>query len=171
MRESLYLEGNEQLIEILQNIPAFEAFSTDSINSLLRLSKIRTYQPQELIIEEGGCEKSMYLLISGSVVVFKQSKQIMNLKRTGDIFGEMSLLGEEPRSASVRANAESSCLVIDAEYLDSLDYDGKQSFHAAMYQMFAQILAYRLRLTTDQYTEANQKIERLEKEIASLKKF
>ena len=171
MRESSYLEGNHQLSDILQKIPAFQSFNVESINNLLKLSKIRAYEPEELIISEGECEKSMYLLISGSVAIFKRSKLIMELQRTGDIFGEMSLLGEEPRSASVRAKSEVSCLVIDAEYLESLDYEGKQSFHAAMYQMFAQILAYRLRLTTEQYTEANLKIERLEKEIASLKKF
>ena len=171
MRESLYLEGNDQFIEALKQIPAFKAFKEESLKKILRLSKVRTFIPTEIIIEEGEYEKVMYLLISGSVTISKNNKTIVNLKRTGDIFGEMSLLEEEPRSATVTAESETSCLVIDAEYLENLSDEGKKSFHAAIYQMFAQILAYRLRVTTEKYTKANQEIERLKKEITLLKKY
>lgn len=169
MRESSYLEGNDQLIEVLKQIPVFKPFKDENLRNLLRLSKIRTFSPAEFIIEEGKREKTMYLLISGSVTISKNNKTIVNLKRTGDIFGEMSLLEDEPRSATVTSESETSCLVIDVEYLESLNDEGKNSFHAAIYQMFARILAYRLRVTTEKYTKANQEIERLKKEISLLK--
>ncbi|MBU2538195.1 MAG: cyclic nucleotide-binding domain-containing protein [Proteobacteria bacterium] len=169
MRESPYLEGNDQLVQVLKQIPDFKLFKDESIKNLLRLSKIRTFSPSETIITEGEYEKCMYLLISGSVIISKNNKIILNLKKTGDIFGEMSLLGKEPRSATVIAESEASCLVIDAEYLDNLNDEGKNSFHATMYHMFAQILAYRLRVTTEKYTIANQEIEKLKKEIALFK--
>lgn len=169
MRESSYLEGNDQLVEVLKQIPDFKPFNEESIKNLLRLSKIRAFSPGETIIKEGDYEKSMYLLISGSVTISKNNKTILMLRRTGDIFGEMSLLGKEPRSATVIAALETSCLVMDAEYLESLNDEGKNSFHAAIYHMFAQILAYRLRVTTEKYTSANQEIEKLKKEIALLK--
>ncbi len=169
MRESLYLEGNDQLIEVLKQIPIFKPFKDENLRNLLRLSKIRTFSPAEFIIEEGKREKTMYLLISGSVTISKNNKTIVNLKRSGDIFGEMSLLEDEPRSATVTSESETSCLVIDVEYLESLNDEDKNSFHAAIYQMFARILAYRLRVTTKKYTKANQEIERLKKEISLLK--
>ncbi|TAK65107.1 cyclic nucleotide-binding domain-containing protein [Methylobacter sp.] len=170
MRESLYLEDNDQLVEILKQIPAFKPFKDENLKNMLRLTKLRTFSTSETIIEEGAYEKSMYLLISGGVTISKNNKIILNLKRTGDIFGEMSLLGEEPRSATVSAVSETSCLVIDAEYLDSIDDEGKNSFHAAIYHMFAEILAYRLRVTTEKYTNANQEIERLKNELELLKR-
>lgn len=170
MRESLYLEGNKQIAEVLKKLPAFQAFSNERLMNLLRLTKMRTFLPEEYIITEGEFEKCMYLLISGSVIVSKDKKVIASLNRAGDIFGEMSILEEKPRSATVTAVKKTSCLVIDAEYLESLNDIGKKSFHSAIYQMFAQILAYRLRVTTENYTEANREIEKLKNEIAALKK-
>jgi len=169
MRESSYLEGNNQIVAVLKQLQAFKSFTDDGLQKLLKLSKIRTFTPDEVIIKEGVHENIMYVLISGSVNISKDNKKILNLKRTGDIFGEMSLLDEEPRSATVTAESETSCLVLDAEYLESLTSDGKESFHAAIYQMFAQILAFRLRVTTEKYINANLEIERLKKELALLK--
>ncbi len=168
MRESLYLEGNDQFVDVLRQLPAFQSFNQESLLNLLRLSKMRTYDPEEKIITEGQDEKCMYILMSGKATVTKGGKSIITLQRSGDIFGEMSLLDMEPRSATVTAEQETSCLAIDAEYLDKLDAEGKSSFHAAIYHMFAQILAYRLRVTTDKYAAAREEVKTLNKKVASL---
>ena len=165
MRESLYLEDNDHLVEVLKKIPAFQPIRDDSIRKLLRLSKIRIFEPSERIIREGESEKGMYLLISGAVTITKNKKPIAALKRTGDIFGEMSLLEEGPRSATVTATTETTCLLVDSEYLETLDADGKNSFHAAIYHMFAEILAYRLRITTENYTKTRLELEQLKKTL------
>lgn len=168
MRESKYLEGNEQIVETLQSIPVFKNFSEGDLHGLVRVTKLRSFSPMEVIIEEGDTAKYMYILISGNVTVCKGASDIVTLRRTGDIFGEMSLLEEEPRSASVISATETSCLLIDANYLETIKDEGKDSFHAAIYHMFAQILAYRLRLTTEKYTEATKEIEVLRRELSLL---
>ena len=169
MRESLYLEGNNNFLQILKKIPAFKPFDDDILKNLLRLSKIRTYSPSEIIIKEGEKENSMYLLISGSVSISKNKEKLASLNKTGEIFGEMGMLEKEPRFASVTAEEESTCLLIDAEYLDSINDNGKNSFHASMYLMLSHILSYRLRITTSKYTNALQEIEKLRKDNYLLK--
>ncbi|MFC2088209.1 Crp/Fnr family transcriptional regulator [Calditrichota bacterium] len=164
MRTSLYLENNEQLIEILRHVAVFKPFKDENLKKLLQLSKICTFMPKEIIIREGKREKCMYLLISGTITVSKDNKSIAKLKRTGDIFGEMSLFGDKPRSVTVTAETETSCMMVDAEYLENIDEEGKNSFHAIVYQMFAQILAQRLLVLTEKYTNSKAEIDRLKKE-------
>ena len=63
-----------------------------------------TYQAGEVIVEEGKPGSSAYLLKSGSVEVSKTVKDtriVLAILESGQLFGEMSLLDEHPRSATV----------------------------------------------------------------------
>lgn len=163
MRESEYLEGNAQLVEILKELSAFKNFEDENIEKLIRYCKLRSYSTGELIIKEGDTDKSVYLLISGSVRITKNKKIIIQFQRAGEIFGEMGFIVEKPRSASVIANEDTSCLVFDGDYLDQVDIEGKQAFKASIYRMFAQILANRLRVTTNEHIKTRQELENLKK--------
>jgi hypothetical protein len=70
------------------------------------LIQIRQFAPGEVIIRENDAGESAYYIESGRVAVFKEGPagpiHIAHLGR-GDIFGEMSMVDEAPRSASVRA--------------------------------------------------------------------
>ena len=62
------------------------------------------YQAGEVIVEEGKPGSSAYLLKSGSVEVSKtveDTRVILAILESGQVFGEMSLLDEHPRSATV----------------------------------------------------------------------
>ncbi|MBW8889424.1 MAG: cyclic nucleotide-binding domain-containing protein [Fibrobacteres bacterium] len=68
--------------------------------------QIREYAPGELIISENDAGEAAYYIDSGKVAVFKIAPggqiHIAHLG-PGDIFGEMSMVDDSPRSASVRA--------------------------------------------------------------------
>lgn len=163
MKESTYLEGHDYLVDKLRMIPAFQDFDDERLKALLRVSKIQTFDAHEVIIHEGLTENCMFILISGSVKVAKDHDTILRLRRGGDIFGEMGMLDARPRSATVTSLQQTTCLVLDAARLEELRDAGRDSFHAAIYRMFAQILAYRLRVTTEQYLT-------VKKELAELKR-
>lgn len=167
MRESEYLEGNEQLIGILKDLPAFENLKDESIEKLIRFCKLRSYSSKEAIIEEGQTDKSVYLLISGCVSISKANSLITSLNQPGELFGEMSFIAEEPkpRSANVHSDEDTTCLAFDGDYLERIDIEGKEAFQASIYRMFAQILANRLRITTQEYIKSKQEIETLNKRL------
>lgn len=167
MKESDFLEGHDYLVEKLRLIPAFAEFDDERIKALLRVSKIQTYEAHETIIQEGLVDNRMYILIAGSVKITKEGRLILRLRRSGDIFGEMSMLDIRPRTATVISLQQSTCLAIDAARLEELRDVGHDSFHAAIYRMFAQILAYRLRVTTEQYLEVKRELDQLKRDHSS----
>ncbi len=79
----------------------------------------RVFKPKEHICREGETGKEMYLILDGVVVVYKGTdmKTIARLG-AGDFFGEMSLLENLPRFASVQAVSEVKVLVINLHILE-----------------------------------------------------
>ncbi|MDP6388222.1 MAG: cyclic nucleotide-binding domain-containing protein [Candidatus Pacebacteria bacterium] len=163
MKESPYLEGQSQIIDKIKVLPIFKRYSKKKLEGLLRLSKIRQYKPQEVIIEEGSTDKWIYFMITGSVQVEKGDKVVARLEKSGDVFGELGFLDEGPRSSTVRASIATSCLSVDVTYLTSIQEKGHDSFHAAIYKVFAEILAHRLRETTQKFANLRRDYDHLRK--------
>tara|TARA_B100000959_G_scaffold282670_1_gene349635 strand:- start:909 stop:1415 length:507 start_codon:yes stop_codon:yes gene_type:complete len=167
MKESPYLEGQVQVIKRIKALPIFKQYDDEKLKGLLRLSKIRQYKPNEILIEEGSTEKWIYFMLSGGIQIEKEGNIVASLRKSGEIFGEMGFLDEEPRSSTVRATIDTSCLAVDVSYLLRIQEEGHDSFHAAIYKVFAQILAYRVRETTKKFALLKKDYDRVKK-IAGL---
>ena len=83
------------------------------------------------------------------------------LQRTGDIFGEMGVIDGAARSASVIAVKKTVCLATDTSYIDRLSGNNKIAFGYILYKLFSEILANRLRLTTDELIKTKEKLTML----------
>jgi CRP/FNR family transcriptional regulator, cyclic AMP receptor protein len=160
--ESEYLKDSEKFIEKLRQIPTLTSFDEKNLKGLLSLSKIRQYEPGEYILEEGSYDTWIYFLVSGKVQVSKKGKDLSVLKRTGDIFGEMGVIDGSARSASVRTLEKTVCLATDASYADRLTGEDKFSFCYILFRVFAEILANRLRATSEELVTAKEEVARLE---------
>jgi hypothetical protein len=82
-----------------------------------------TYKAGTVILEEGGRDRVMFVIESGSVEIFRTDGGAVRPVRTlgpGDFFGEMGLLDDQPRTASARAATDTTALVLDASALDAL---------------------------------------------------
>ena len=91
--------------ESLRAIPIFRDATEQDLESLALHLIERRFPKNAIIVDEGLAGDYMYVIRSGRVKVTKASgdgrEKIMNLLSVGDFFGEMSLLDDEPRSASV----------------------------------------------------------------------
>ena len=157
MIESDYLKESAKLIKDLREIPTLKPFDENDLKQLLRMCKIRKYEPGEIIIEESQQDSWIYFLVYGSVKVIKKGEEILVMKRRGDLFGEMGVLDGSPRSASVYAGEQAVCLAADARHIEKMSGDNKIVFHYILYRVFAEILADRLRFTTQQLIKAKGK--------------
>jgi CRP/FNR family transcriptional regulator, cyclic AMP receptor protein len=146
MKETNYLIENEKIIEEIKKIPVFGPFTEEELHTLLHMSKLRVYKPGETIIKESEIDSWIYFLIYGKVKISKEGKEITQIKRRGDIFGEMRFIDSAPRSASANAAADTVCLAIDAEHIESLTGENKIAFGYILYRIFSEILAERLRI-------------------------
>ncbi len=134
---------------ILGNMSLLELFE------LLDVSSIMLYEPGEDIITQGKHDSCFFILISGKMEVIFNDKIIRTIDDAGNIVGEMSLISNEPRSASVRAASQVTCLSIDAGYIN----DTKASHQSILYYIFSQILARRLRVVNHQLSDLKFGIE------------
>jgi NADH dehydrogenase len=75
------------------------------------------YEPGEVVFEEGDTGDSLLMILSGQVEVIKRvgtEQQQIRLLGPGEYFGEMALLGRQPRSATTRALSALDLLVLPA---------------------------------------------------------
>ena len=149
MRESDYLIPKEDLLKKLKNVPTLSPFRDEDLQILIRYSKIRQYDPDELIIKEDSHDTWLFFLFSGKVKIVKKGKSLAILKQTGDIFGEMGIIEDSVRSASVYAVDETVCLAANASDVDTLSGSDRFAFGYVLYRLFSQFLAKRLRRTTE----------------------
>ena len=161
MIESEYLKDNLRYVEKLKKIPSFGDFSEKDLKGILEMSKLRQYEPGEVILKEGGYDSWIFFLISGKIKVVKNDESLSILKRTGDVFGEMGIIDASPRSASVYAIDRTVCLATDASYIDRLSGNDRFVFSSILYRVFSQILADRLRMTSEELIKAKEEIEKL----------
>lgn len=152
---------DEEIINKIRSIPVLKSVGTSTLKSLLRISKIREYQPGELILKEGTFDSCIFYLFSGAVSIVKKGKELGILKIPGSIFGEMAAIDGSARSASVYAVAQTVCLLMDISYLDNLT----ERSQIVNWRGMAEILTVRLRETTDSLLQAREKILKLEHDL------
>ncbi len=87
---------------------------------------VRTYAKNTVVINEGDYADSLYIINSGRVKVYCSDKAgkefIMNTMKAGEHFGELALLDDDKRSASVRTMDKSNfCIIYKEDFNRVLD--------------------------------------------------
>ena len=88
----------------------------------------KTFSPGEVIIREGAVGDAAYMIVSGNCRAYRTvsgQKEVLTTMGAGEVFGEMALLLEEPRAASVEAVDQVTVLVLDKNTMtEGLGVDG-----------------------------------------------
>jgi CRP-like cAMP-binding protein len=97
----------------LASVPLLAGLEDRVRRRLAEIGKRRTYQTDETIVKEGSAGTALYIVLSGRARVERGGSAIGQLG-TGDFFGELALIEEHPRSATVVASEETDCLLFPA---------------------------------------------------------
>jgi CPA1 family monovalent cation:H+ antiporter len=95
--------------ELLGTIPLLQGLSERLLNQLANIAKPVTFLQGDVIIGEGEHGDALYIITHGVVAVYRNNNLIAEL-RDGDFFGEMALLGDHVRTATVKAKISSTLL-------------------------------------------------------------
>jgi len=98
--------------DIIAMVPLLEGLSEKLLDQLSERAKLLTFLQGDLVIGQDEKGDSLYIINHGEVIIYKTGREDQPIAelRSGDFFGEMALLGEQVRTANVKANKPSSLL-------------------------------------------------------------
>ncbi len=161
MQESEYLKNNEKVLRILRDIDQFTTFSSEDILSFLDAGKLLEYEKGEEILIEGENGFHVYFLLAGEVRIAKDGRKVKTLRRTGEIFGEMGFIEGTSRSATVTALQKTLVLRLDSTIISKNPQDKDLPLGYTIYRLFCEVLADRLRATTEENIKLQKQIDTL----------
>ncbi len=123
-RGNLSLQKQSSFWGNLKNSSFLSNISEEAANALLEKGKIVTYPKNTIIISEGSAGNAFYIVLTGKVRVYasgyENDKEVtLLIQEAGSTFGEISLLTDEARSASVVALEKTVCKVISKDHFIS----------------------------------------------------
>lgn len=142
--------NNDFVLSMLSGLDLFTGLEVSALLHLVASFKEHVYEQGEIIFHDGSIGNSMMVIASGEVRVSQTSESNMEealviLKR-GDIFGEMALIEDLPRSATTIAHSNVITLEISrADFLNFIQQDSASGVKILM--RLCQILSARLRET------------------------
>ena len=97
--------AHEENKAFLRRVPLFSSLTEPQLENLAGGSARRSYPKGRTIVAEGEPSQSMYILLAGRAKVQRSDSEgkevILAVLSSGEFFGEMSLIDDAPRSASV----------------------------------------------------------------------
>lgn len=143
-------------IDALKAIPLFHHLTYKELTAVLAVSSTRTYPGGREIVIEGQPGDELFVVVRGRVAVEKGGVEIGELK-TGGHFGEMGLIDNAPRSATVRATEPTRVMVISRAELMGL-MRKEPVLAVKLLWSFVQVLSDRLRDANTHLSQAMQEL-------------
>jgi CRP/FNR family cyclic AMP-dependent transcriptional regulator len=116
-------------IELLKKAEIFSSLTIEELKEVRSKIIVKEFKKNETILYEEDTNKYMYVILSGSVKVVKiteDGKEIMlAVHKSGDSFGEISLIDGKTTTASVLATQDSRIAIMAKENFYSLIYSQK----------------------------------------------
>ncbi len=103
------------------------------------------YAAGEIIAQEGSEKKEIFVLMRGSVGIYKGDLKIAEFSEVGTVVGEMSIILNQPRTATIKALEDSDIICVKAD-LPTLIKE-----YPVLTRDVIKGLAERLKITTEDY--------------------
>lgn len=140
----------------------FSSLEDDHLSEILKITRERRFKKDEIIMEEGEKGDTMYLVVEGEVVVsksltmkfgdndFRQTEKILTSFNPDDhvVFGEMALIGQDSRTASIVARTD--CLFLEINRADFLKLvEAKPRLGVMILMKLSELLVNRLKRSSE----------------------
>ena len=111
------------MFEFLKKVELFAGLPKEDLLQICREAEERRLVAGEVLCKEGEPGDEAYVIQEGRLEVVKESdgrEVLLAVRESGEVIGEMALLEEAPRVATIRAATECLLVVVDKETLDHL---------------------------------------------------
>ena len=141
------------LASILASIPLFRKCAPEQLNVLVRYASEQVYPSGHVITRQGEASDNLWVLLSGRVRIVEatsdgQADMLLGELGRAEIFGELGILRDQPRSATVIAVDRTHCLVL------------RQADFMAVLQESPELANSMLRIVAGRLFDADRKLAR-----------
>lgn len=113
----------EERLAWLREVPLFRGAAEASLARLAERTAEASFAPGAAIVQQGQIGNGLFLVVSGSARVVAGEQELAQLG-PGEVIGELSVIDQEPRVASVFATTAVTCLALASwDLLETLDSD------------------------------------------------
>ena len=139
-------------LDVLRQISLFKHLNYKELVKVLNITRVQSYDAHVTVISEGSKDAELYVVLSGKLDVLREGQSIAKLE-TGMHFGEMALVDQSPRSATVVVESASRLMVMERR--DFYNLIRKEPILAVkLLWSFVQSLSGRLRSANDLLSDA-----------------
>ncbi|MEQ1903682.1 MAG: ATP-binding cassette domain-containing protein [Pirellulaceae bacterium] len=126
IRSDVLVKRNATMCRILNEFAIFRSLTPKAISEVADKMDLRKYSAGEEIIRQGDTGQDFFVIGKGEVDIEIDGKWVNTLGK-GAFFGEVSLIKQQPRNATVRAKTEVACFILTKEEFQSV-IDSSTSF-------------------------------------------
>jgi signal transduction histidine kinase len=129
-------------LQDLRKSPLFEGLSDDELQQLMDNAKPVSLRAGEVLMKQGDPGNTAFVVVKGELEVTKRSGQSLikiDIRTPGDVLGEMALLSQSPRSATVTAVTDCETLCISKEVFDNLLSTSSSAAKAVLHWIMARL--------------------------------
>jgi len=109
----------DRKIDLLKHVPLFSGCSNKELGQVSRIADEIDLRAGKTLIKEGTPGREFFVLVDGTAEIRRKGKKIDNAG-PGDFFGEMALLSDQPRNATVVTTSAVDALVVTARNFRTL---------------------------------------------------
>jgi len=156
VRDSARAKRLELKREMLHTMPLFSRLAERELLQVMQVAEVFEYAPGEVVIQQGEAGDRMYVCLDGRLQVVSHNTPVGELKR-GEHFGEMALVRNLPRSATIKAIVPSELISIKREDFFELIRSEPRVAVKLLWQ-FLGVLAHRLERTSNDLSYAREAV-------------
>lgn len=142
-------------LEQLKGVELFSGLKQPALELIARIASEETYNRGDKIFRHGEPGEKLYLILEGKVRISREipgmGEEALAVLGPGQIFGEMALLDESPRSADANVHDKCRVLAVPRDGFDDLLYLNKELAYEVLWSIVRMLLR-RLRETNDKLT-------------------
>lgn len=154
-------EQNDAIFKVAKNVKLFAGLDRQQLVNLIACADKSSHAAGELYFDEGDVGESFYIIFIGEVIIERQRDgqwiPLAELK-SGDSFGEVTLVGEKKRTARVRASTDCVALFFPLQRLKD-----HPDITSALVLNIAKVMVNRLKISNNSVMELFSKITQYER--------
>lgn len=154
-------------VELLRNVPLLEGAKPSVLEGLAEAAVEKRFQSGQVILQEGSTGREMYLIVEGRVEVVKgrgAEEMLLAQRGPGEFFGEMALIEDRPRFATIRALEPTYLLEFSEHDLSSVLLRQPRLLYRSMRVLSARLREADLQMIAD-LQRKNEELARAYREL------